>query len=168
MRLAKSLIAGLIFSATALPALALAAPDPAKLRDAALTDTLAYEIVEGLTTDSVSPSRMAWRRYWHHRAAAVSTIVMLFLVIVVLFAPYTARYGFNEIPHVPKLLRKCREKGLEIDPSNVTVSVEPPTVGWREPIRVRLRSEARITIPFLLTTSLPLSSSAVARGELAR
>lgn len=55
-----------------------------------------------------------------------------------------------------------------IDPRHVTVSVEPPTVGWREPIRVRLRSEARITIPFLLTTSLPLSSSAVARGELAR
>lgn len=55
-----------------------------------------------------------------------------------------------------------------IDPRDVTVSVEPPTVGWREPIRVRLRSEARITIPFLLTTSLPLSSSAVARGELAR
>lgn len=55
-----------------------------------------------------------------------------------------------------------------IDPSTVTVSVEPPMVGWREPIRVRLRSEARITIPFLLTTSLPLSSSAVARGELAR
>lgn len=68
-------------------------------------------------------------------------------------------------------LRLAIESSLRssgIDPSNVTVSVEPPTVGWREPIRVRLRSEARITIPFLLTTSLPLSSSAVARGELAR
>lgn len=68
-------------------------------------------------------------------------------------------------------LRLAIESSLRssgIDPSNVTVSVEPPTVGWREPIRVRLRSEAHITIPFLLTTSLPLSSSAVARGELAR
>lgn len=68
-------------------------------------------------------------------------------------------------------LRLAIESSLRssgIDPSTVTVSVEPPTVGWREPIRVRLRSEARITIPFLLTTSLPLSSSAVARGELAR
>lgn len=41
----------LILLAAALPALALAAPDPAKLRDAALNDTLAYEIVEGLTTE---------------------------------------------------------------------------------------------------------------------
>ena len=31
-----------------------------------------------------------------------------------------ARYGFNEFPHVPKLLRKCREQGLVIDPSEVT------------------------------------------------
>lgn len=59
-----------------------------------------------------------------------------------------------------------RSSGVE--PSRVTVSVEPAIVGWREPIRVRLRSEARITIPFLLSTSLPLSSTAVARGELAR
>ena len=41
----------LILLAAALPSLALAAPDPAKLRDAALNDTLAYEIVEGLTTE---------------------------------------------------------------------------------------------------------------------
>ncbi|HEX4744344.1 MAG TPA: hypothetical protein VFW12_06705 [Candidatus Limnocylindria bacterium] len=55
-----------------------------------------------------------------------------------------------------------------IDPVSVTVTVEPPTVGWREPVRVRLRSEARIAIPFLMTTVLPLQSSAVARGEVAR
>ncbi len=68
-------------------------------------------------------------------------------------------------------LRLAIESSLRssgVDPRNVTVSVEPPAVGWREPVRVRLRSEARITIPFLLTTTLPLSSSAVARGELAR
>lgn len=41
----------LLAFALALPALALAAPDPAKMRDAALGDTLAYEIVEGLTTE---------------------------------------------------------------------------------------------------------------------
>lgn len=59
-------------------------------------------------------------------------------------------------------------RSSRIDPREVTVSVEPSTVGWREPIRVRLQSEARIAIPFLVTTSLPLRSSAVARGELAR
>ena len=37
--------------ALVLPSLAFAAADPAKLRDAALNDTLAYEIVEGLTTE---------------------------------------------------------------------------------------------------------------------
>ena len=31
-----------------------------------------------------------------------------------------ARYGFNEMPHVPRLLRQCAEKGLKIDPSEVT------------------------------------------------
>ena len=41
----------LILLAAALPSLALAAPDPAKLRDAALADMLAYDIVEGLTTE---------------------------------------------------------------------------------------------------------------------
>lgn len=41
----------LILALAALPALAFAAPDPAKLRDAALGDTLAYEIVEELTTE---------------------------------------------------------------------------------------------------------------------
>lgn len=55
-----------------------------------------------------------------------------------------------------------------IDPQSVTVSVEPSVVGWREPVRVRLHSDARLTIPFLLTTSLPIRSSAVGRGELAR
>ena len=41
----------LLALAAALPSLTLAAPDPAKLRDAALADTLAYDIVEGLTTE---------------------------------------------------------------------------------------------------------------------
>ena len=41
----------LLALAAALPSIALAAPDTAKLRDAALTDTLAYDIVEGLTTE---------------------------------------------------------------------------------------------------------------------
>ena len=68
-------------------------------------------------------------------------------------------------------LRLSIERGLRasgIDPAAVSISVEPPSVGWREPIQVRLRSEARIVIPFLLTTSLPMTSSAFARGEVAR
>ena len=31
-----------------------------------------------------------------------------------------ARYGFNEMPHVPRLLRECEKQGLMVDPSEVT------------------------------------------------
>ena len=55
-----------------------------------------------------------------------------------------------------------------IDPATVSVAIEPATVGWREPIQVRLGSDARIAIPFLFTATLPLRSTAVARGEVAR
>lgn len=43
-----------------------------------------------------SPMRLAWGRYWRHKGAAVSTIVMLFLLFMVLATPITARYGVNE------------------------------------------------------------------------
>jgi KUP system potassium uptake protein len=39
-----------------------------------------------------------------------------------------ARYGFNEMPHVPKLLRKCAREGLEIDPSEVTYVMSRETL----------------------------------------
>lgn len=55
-----------------------------------------------------------------------------------------------------------------IDPATVSVTVDPSSVGWREPLRVTLRSEARIELPFLFRSTLPLSSTAIARGELAR
>lgn len=51
---------------------------------------------QGLTVASMSPGRMAWKRYWRHRGAAVSTIVMLILLFFVLATPITARYGINE------------------------------------------------------------------------
>ncbi|HXV12985.1 MAG TPA: potassium transporter Kup, partial [Candidatus Krumholzibacteria bacterium] len=39
-----------------------------------------------------------------------------------------ARYGFNEMPHVPKLLRRCRENGLHVDPSEVTYVMSRETL----------------------------------------
>jgi peptide/nickel transport system permease protein len=45
---------------------------------------------------SVSPFRLALGRYWRHRAAAVCTVIMAFLLIVVIFAEWFARYGVNE------------------------------------------------------------------------
>jgi peptide/nickel transport system permease protein len=52
--------------------------------------------LEALNIRTLSPFQMAWKRYWHHKGAAVSTIIMLFVLIVVIFAPFTARYGINE------------------------------------------------------------------------
>jgi KUP system potassium uptake protein len=39
-----------------------------------------------------------------------------------------ARYGFNEMPHVPRLLRRCAEYGLDIDPSEVTYVMSRETL----------------------------------------
>lgn len=55
-----------------------------------------------------------------------------------------------------------------IDPSRVRVEVEPARVGWRQPVRVSVRSDERIELPFLFSASIPLSATAVARGELDR
>ncbi len=55
-----------------------------------------------------------------------------------------------------------------IDPSRVRIEVEPARVGWRQPVRVSVRSDERIELPFLFSTTIPLSATAVARGELDR
>lgn len=51
---------------------------------------------EGLTVISLSPARLAWKRYWGHRGAAISTVIMAILLFFVLATPITARYGMNE------------------------------------------------------------------------
>jgi peptide/nickel transport system permease protein len=50
---------------------------------------------EGIV-DTLAPGRLAWKRYWHHRGASISTVIMILLLLVVIFAKYTARYGINE------------------------------------------------------------------------
>ncbi|MCI0452994.1 MAG: potassium transporter Kup [Candidatus Latescibacteria bacterium] len=40
----------------------------------------------------------------------------------------TARYGFYEMPHVPKVLRRCRDQGLLVDPSDVTYVMSRETL----------------------------------------
>jgi peptide/nickel transport system permease protein len=46
--------------------------------------------------ETLSPRRMAWKRYWAHKGAAVSTILLGIVMILVIAAPFTARYGINE------------------------------------------------------------------------
>jgi len=55
-----------------------------------------------------------------------------------------------------------------IEPSRVTVEIEPSAVPWREPVRVSLRTDERVAIPFLFTTTVAVRSTAVARGEVNR
>ena len=45
---------------------------------------------------TMSPGRMAWKRYWRHKGAAVSTVVLALLLAVVILTPITARYGVND------------------------------------------------------------------------
>lgn len=81
-------------------------------------------------------------------------------------ARHAAELG-GDAPEVRRAIdSSLRASGL--DPASVTVAIEPASVGWREPIQVRLWSDARIAIPFLFTATLPLRSTAVARGEVAR
>lgn len=92
---------------------------PYSTRGFALTETAnTYSIdsVEGLDSSMISPRRMAWQRYWHHRGAAVSTIVMAIIGIVVIFAPFTARYGINE-------------QVLEIRQGN-NIYLSPRSIAW--------------------------------------
>jgi len=55
-----------------------------------------------------------------------------------------------------------------IEPSRVKMEVEPAYVAWRQPVRVSLRTDERIAIPFVFATTVTVRSTAVARGELSR
>ena len=54
------------------------------------------EDVEGLTTKSLSPRKMAFKRFMGHKPAVIATVMLLLMIIFVLLAPITARYGINE------------------------------------------------------------------------
>ncbi len=73
----------------------------------------------------------------------------------------------GDTPEVRGLLaEQMRASG--VDPAAVTIEIAPARVGWREPVRVSVASEYRIAIPFLFSTTLPLRSSAISRGEVNR
>lgn len=50
----------------------------------------------GVLKQSMSPKRMALKRFVNHRAALLSTIVLVMIIIFVAAAPITTRYGVNE------------------------------------------------------------------------
>ena len=60
------------------------------------TEHAASSDIAGLTTKSLSPRQMATRRFLSHKPAVIATLVLLAMVIFVLLAPITARYGVDE------------------------------------------------------------------------
>lgn len=58
--------------------------------------TASTDELEALDVAVLRPSQMAWRRYWRHRGAAVSTVIMIVFLGFVLVPSWTARYGINE------------------------------------------------------------------------
>jgi ABC-type dipeptide/oligopeptide/nickel transport system permease subunit len=78
--------------------------------EAALGD---IDAQEGIITTK-SPARLAWGRYWRHKGAAVSTVVMMILLFMVLATPITARYGINE-----QVLKISEGKNQFLPPSDI-------------------------------------------------
>jgi len=81
-----------------------------------------------------------------------------------------ARYAGELGGDAPELRRFVGDelRAAGIDPDGVRVDVAPSHVGWREPVRVSLSSTYPISIPFLFSTTVPLRSSAISRGEVNR
>jgi peptide/nickel transport system permease protein len=68
---------------------------------------VAGDETQGLRQVSVSPTRLALRRFRHHRAAMISTAVLLVIVIMCVFANFFAPYGENEaVTSIDNPLRK--------------------------------------------------------------
>src|SRR5438270_11563537 len=68
-------------------------------------------------------------------------------------ARYAAELG-GDAPEVRAMLEdSLRLSG--IDPSRSTLEVTPSRVGWRQPLTVTVRTDKAVSIPFLLTTTIP-------------
>jgi Flp pilus assembly protein TadG len=81
-------------------------------------------------------------------------------------ARYAAELG-GDAPEVRALLADAlRQSG--IDPAQSTMDITPAHVGWRQPLTVTVRTNATLAIPFLFTSAVPLRTTAIVRGELAR
>jgi hypothetical protein len=59
---------------------------------------------------------------------------------------------------------ELRAAGL--DPAHVQVTVAPGYARWGQPIQVRLSSRQHVSIPFLFSRDVTLTSTYVGRGEV--
>ena len=120
--------------------------------------------------------------------ATVETTLMLLILVPLLFAViefgslfqrwlaaesiamHAARYA-GEIGGDDPGLRTFIARELteiNVDPARATVEVAPTRVAWREPVRVTVRVDEQIALPFLFSATVPISATAIARGELSR
>ncbi|HEY7468645.1 MAG TPA: ABC transporter permease [Acidimicrobiia bacterium] len=56
--------------------------------------------VEGLIVQSASPTKLALRRYRHHRAAMIATVALIIIAVACFAAPIIAPYAENEAVNV--------------------------------------------------------------------
>lgn len=61
-----------------------------------MAEQTSLDAAVGLSAESLSPGRLAFRRFLTHKGAVVSVVVLALLVLWVLLSPITARYGVNE------------------------------------------------------------------------
>lgn len=61
-----------------------------------MAEQTSLDAAVGLSAESLSPGRLAFRRFLTHKGAVVSVVVLSLLILWVLLSPVTARYGVNE------------------------------------------------------------------------
>ncbi|MFM7262279.1 MAG: ABC transporter permease [Acidimicrobiales bacterium] len=61
-----------------------------------MAEQASLDAAVGLSAESLSPGRLAFRRFLTHKGAVVSVVVLSLLILWVLLSPVTARYGVNE------------------------------------------------------------------------
>ncbi|CAB4545403.1 MAG: ABC transporter permease [Actinomycetes bacterium] len=70
--------------------------DTAATSIASAAPSTTSDAAQGLDTTPLSPTRLAVKRYLHHKGAVVALVVLSAMILFVVFAPLTARYGVNE------------------------------------------------------------------------
>ena len=123
-----------------------------------------------------------------HGLATLETTLMVVILVPLLFAILefgwltqrwlaqdgvalqAARYAGELGGDRPELRSYVQEqlRLVDIEPARVSMDVEPTIVAWRQPVRVSLRTDERIAIPFVFATTITVRSTAVARGEVSR
>ena len=59
-------------------------------------EEIALGDAQGLTAKPISPRRMAWHRFRHHKPAMVCAVLLIVMILFVVLSPLTTRYGVNQ------------------------------------------------------------------------